>query len=108
MNFDERLRMTKTPAQYHLDKVKGGRCGSSAGRPRPYSKQNMLIARLYSPKLVGQSVTVTPKEPWLIFHPGHYYEWKVIAEGEGTMDGMSISADDIKEHFIVRKKVNGQ
>lgn len=107
MNFDERLRMKKGSVQYHLDKVKGGRCGSSAGQPRPYARQNMLTARLYSPKLIGQSVTVTPKESFSIFRVGHYYEWKVVDEGEGYIGGILLDADDIKKNFIVKRRKDG-
>ena len=99
--------MTKGSAQYHLDKVKGGRCGSSAGKPRPYARQNMLIARLYSPKLIGQSVTVTPKESFSIFRVGHYYEWKVVDEGVGFIQGIELDADDIKKNFIVKRRKDG-
>lgn len=38
MNFDQRLKASQTQQQYHDNKVKGGRCGSSAGKPRPYAK----------------------------------------------------------------------
>lgn len=99
--------MTKGSAQYHLDKVKGGRCGSSAGKPRPYARQNMLIARLYSPKLIGQSVIVTPKANFMGFRTGIYYEWKVVEEGVGYIGGMLLDADEIKQNFIVKRRKDG-
>lgn len=107
MNFDERLRIKKGSVQYHLDKVKGGRCGSSAGHPRPYARQNMLTARLYSPKLIGQSVIVTPKADFMGFRTGVYYEWRVVDEGEGYIGGMILDADDIKKNFIVKRRKDG-
>lgn len=100
--------MTKGSVQYHLDKVKGGRCGSSAGKPRPYARQNMLTARLYSPKLIGQSVTVTPKESFSVFRVGHYYEWRVVDEGVGFIQGIELDADDIKQNFIVKRRQDGK
>ena len=104
MNFDQRLKASQTQQQYHDNKVKGGRCGSSAGKPRPYARQNMLIARLYSPKLIGQSVTVTPKENFSMFRVGHYYEWRVVDEGVGFIQGIELDADDIKKNFIVKRR----
>lgn len=104
MNFDERVRATKTREQYHLDKVKAGRSGSSKGQPRPYAKQNMAAARLYSPALVGQSLTVTPKHPYQRFRPTICYEWQVLEPGYGIIGIDDITADEIRQHFIVKKK----
>lgn len=99
--------MKKGSIQYHLDKVKGGRCGSSAGKPRPYARQNMLTARLYSPKLIGQSVIVTPKANFMAFRTGRYYEWKVVEAGLGYIGGILMDADEIKQNFIVKRRKDG-
>ena len=103
-NFDKELRLKKGSAQYRLDKSKAGRCGSSAGQPRPYAKANMLKARLNSPLLIGHSLTVTPKHQYLHFRPGAYYEWRIIEAGEGFIDYTSVEASEIIEHFIVKTK----
>lgn len=104
INFDKELRLKKGSAQYRLDKSKAGRCGSSAGQPRPYAKANMLKARLHSPLLIGQALTVTPKHQYLKFGPGVYYEWHIIEAGEGYIDSTPIDASEIIEHFIVKTK----
>lgn len=104
MNFDERLRSRKTPFQYHEDKVKGGRTGSSAGFRRPYARSNMRKALLYSPKKVGQSISVVPKHYYKGLAATRQYEWQVLEPGYGTINGMEFSADEIAEHFIVRMK----
>lgn len=103
-DFDRRLRISKGATQYHLDKVKAGRSGSSAGKPRPYAKRNMLKARLHSPLLVGCTLTVSPKHPYLSYGVGRYYEWSIIETGVGTINGFELEADTILEHFIVIPK----
>lgn len=105
-NFDQNLRMKKGELQYRLDKQKAGRCGSSAGRPRPYAKANMQLARLYSPQVVGQTITVTPKKDFERFRVGNYYSWYIIEEGLGTINGWEYTAKEIKDNFIIipRKK----
>ena len=104
VNFDKELRFKKGAVQYRMDKAKAGRSGSSAGRPRPYARQNMAKARLYSPSMVGRNLTVTPKHPYLAFRPGIIYEWGIMEEGVGEIDGIEITADEISEHFIVKRK----
>ena len=74
LSFDARLRMSQTKEKYHADKVKAGRVSTSAGVPRPYARKNVLKAQLFSPKIVGTSVVVTPKHPFKKFGPGVYYE----------------------------------
>lgn len=103
-NFDKELRLRKGSVQYRLDKSKAGRSGSSAGKPRPYARQNILKARLYSPILIGQSVTVTPRHPYLTYQVGRYYEWSIIDSGVGLINGYELEASDIIEHFIVIRK----
>lgn len=103
MNFDERLRMSMTREQYRLAKSKGGRSGSSAGQPRPYAKQNMFKAQLFSPRRIGSTILVSPKHTYLRFRVGHLYEWHVYDSGRGTIDGVEVSAEEIWEHFIVKK-----
>lgn len=103
-NFDSELRMKKGLAQYRLDKSKAGRCGSSAGKPRPYAKKNMLKARLNSPIMIGNSITITPRHPFLGFSVGQYYEWTIIEKGVGISRGHELDADQIIEHFIVIPK----
>lgn len=104
VNFDKELRLRKGSLQYRLDKSKAGRSGSSAGKPRPYAKQNMLKARLYSPMAVGQSITVTPKHQFLEFSVGQYYQWSIIEAGYGTIGKHEFEASQIIEHFIVVPK----
>lgn len=104
VNFDKELRLKKGSVQYRLDKSKAGRCGSSAGQPRPYAKANMLKARLHSPLLVGQTLTLTPKHPYLHFQVGKYYECYIIEQGVGMISNYEIEADEIIEHFIVKTK----
>ena len=96
--------MRKGRAQYLSDKQKAGASSSSAGRPRPYARKNMATARLYSPQVVGQTLTVKPKQGYGSLRAGHYYGWKVIEPGLGVIEGMEISADEIREHFIVVPK----
>lgn len=103
-NFDKDLRAKLGAEQYRLNKSKAGRCSSTAGQPRPYAKVNMLRARLFSPKLIGQSIPVTPKHPHLKFRPGVNYLWEVFEEGVGRIEGVEIEAKEIIEHFIVRRK----
>lgn len=103
-NFDRELRLKKGSAQYHLDKMKAGSCGSSAGKPRPYARLNILKARLYSPKAIGQSITVTPKSSFAGFLVGKYYEWEVTDAGVGHIGKVTLRADEIFEHFIVKSK----
>lgn len=107
MNFDERIRAKKTPAQYHEDKVKAGRMGSSAGRSRPYARANMRKALLYSPKKVGQTVLVSPKHEYKGLHIGRQYEWLVLEPGYGIIGVTDFSAEEIAEHFIVRTRNRG-
>ena len=104
VNFDKELRLKQGAEQYRLNKSKAGRSGSSAGKPRPYAKQNMLKARLFSPQLVGKSLTVTPKHKYLMFGPGCYYEWDIIDEGVGYIGSTMIEAQEIIDHFIVKTK----
>lgn len=103
-NFDKELRLKKGSVQYRLDKSKAGRSGSSAGKARPYAKRNMLKARLHSPLMIGHSLTVSPRHPYLTFRVGQYYEWDIIDSGVGFICGMELEADDIIEHFIVIPK----
>lgn len=103
-NFDKELRLKKGSVQYRLDKSKAGRCGSSAGKPRPYARKNMLKARLNSPIFIGQSFTITPRHPFLGFAVGQYYEWNIIEKGVGVSRGHELDADQIIEHFIVIPK----
>ena len=104
MNFDQRLKASQTQQQYHDNKVKAGRSGSSAGKPRPYARAIMRNARLYSPQIVGQSITVTPKHAFLRFRPGNYYEWKVVEPTLGYIDGIMLEAEEIAKHFIIKPK----
>lgn len=109
MNFDQRLRAMKTQEEYHWDKVKGGRAGSKAGQSSPTSRANIRIARLYSPRTVGQSLTVTPLDSYLHFRIGHYYEWRVTEPALGYIDGIMVEADEIKKHFkVIPKGDNGK
>lgn len=103
-NFDKVLRMKKGEAQYRADKAKAGRAGSSAGKPRPYARHSIKIALLYSPKSVGRSFTVKPKEQYRAFSPSFLYQWKCLGDGEGEIEGFDVTADEIKEHFIVKRK----
>lgn len=104
INFDKELRLKKGSVQYRLDKSKAGRCGSSAGKPRPYARANMLKARLHSPVLIGQYLTLTPKHSYLHFQPGKYYECHIIEEGLGLIGNYEIEADEIYENFIIKPK----
>lgn len=104
VNFDKELRLKKGSVQYRLDKSKAGRCGSSAGQPRPYAKQNMLKARLYSPIMIGAKLTLAPKHNYLHFHVGKYYECEIIEAGLGVIGNYEIEASEIVEHFIVKPK----
>lgn len=106
-DFDKRLMLLKGKEQYLRDKSKAGRMGSSAGRPRPYARQLMKSARLYSPLLVGQTLTVTPLDDTLGYAKGRLYEWKVEEAGYGTIAGRPLSADDIRSHFKVIPKAKG-
>lgn len=103
-NFDKELRLKLGREQYHLNKSKAGRSGSSAGQPRPYAKQNIAKARLHSPLLIGTSITVAPKHPFLTFRVGQYYDWHIIDKGVGEINGYEIEANQIIEHFIVVPK----
>ena len=106
-NFDKYLLMKQGREQYHLNKQKAGATSSSAGRPRPYARKNIATARLYSPQAVGQTLTVKPKQDYGRLRAGHYYGWKVVEPGLGVIEGMEISADEIREHFIVVPKNKG-
>lgn len=103
-DFDTDLRIKLGAERYRFNKSKAGRCSSTAGQPRPYAKANMLRARLYSPKLIGQSIPVTPKHPYLKFGPGVNYLWEVFDDGVGRIEGVEVEAKEIINHFIVRKK----
>lgn len=103
-NFDQYLRLKYGAEQYHQNKIKAGRSGSSAGVPRPYAKQNASKAHLFSPVLVGKSLTVTPKHKYLKFGPGVYYEWNIIEAGTGEIDGIELTAQEISDHFIIKAK----
>lgn len=103
-NFDKELRLKKGSAQYLADKSKAGRSGSSAGKPRPYAKKNMAKARLFSPILIGQTLVVTPRHPFLSFQVGQYYEWAIMEAGVGMIKGYELEAEQIAEHFIVIPK----
>ena len=102
--LEEELRLKKGSAQYRLDKSKAGRCGSSAGQPRPYARQNVLKARLFSPVFIGKSLTVSPKHPYLRFKPGNYYKWSIVEAGVGYIEDVEVEAQEISEHFIVKTK----
>lgn len=104
VNFDNNLRMMKGREQYLRDKSKAGRSGSSAGKPRPYARNNMKYARLYSPLLVGQTVVITPKKPTSGFILGRLYEWRVVEPGLGYIGNIEFSADEIKNLFKVIPK----
>lgn len=103
-DFDKNLRIKLGAEQYRLNKSKAGRCSSTAGQPRPYAKANMLRARLYSPKIIGQTLPVSPKHPYLHFQPGNTYLWEVFEEGLGRIGGTEVEAKEIIDHFIVRRK----
>lgn len=103
-NFDNELKLKKGLAQYHLDKKKAGMSGSSAGQPRPYARQNVLYARLFSPLFIGKSFTITPKHSYLHFSVGKHYEWTMIEEGLGNVDGYEMEAKEIKDHFMLVPK----
>lgn len=103
-NFDKELRLKQGAELYRLNKSKAGRSGSSAGKPRPYAKANMARARLFSPMIVGQTLTVTPKHQYLKFTPGNYYGWRIIEEGVGYIEGVMVEAREIADHFIVKLK----
>ena len=102
-NFDQHLRMKLGKEQYLANKRKGA-SGSSKGTPRPYSKQNALKARLWSPLFVGTNLTVTPKHPYKKFGRGVYYEWEITAPGLGEIEGIELSAQEIFDHFVVKQK----
>lgn len=104
VDFDRYLLAKKGAAQYRLDKVKGGRCSSTAGCPRPYAKKNMQKARLFSPMIVGKTLLIVPKHNYLVFHPPRTYEWHVIEPGVGKAQGIELTAEEISEHFIVKRK----
>lgn len=112
VDFDRYLLAKKGAVQYRLDKVKGGRCSSTAGCPRPYAKKNMQKARLFSPQLVGQKIMVTPKHQFHNLSAGRYYTWTVTEPGVGVIGGHGIiemydvTAEEIAEHFIVKKGAN--
>ena len=106
-DFDRRLRLLKGKEQYLRDKSKAGRMGSSAGRPRPYARQLMKNARLYSPTTVGQTLIVTPLDDAYGYVKGHLYEWKVEEEGLGRIGNQYLSADEIRHHFKVIPKKKG-
>lgn len=103
-NFDKELRLKKGAVQYRLDKMKAGMVGSSAGQPRPYAKKNIATARLFSPLLVGHSLTVTPKESDENFKVGQYYEWKVTEPGFGTIGQYEFDARQIQALFVVKTR----
>lgn len=103
-SFDRDLRVKLGAEQYRLNKSKAGRCSSTAGQPRPYARANMLRARLFSPKIIGQTIPVSPKHPYLRFQPGDTYLWEVFEEGVGKIGGVEIEAKEIIDHFIVRRK----
>lgn len=103
-NFDQSLRMKQGTETYLANKRKAGMSGSSKGKPRPYSKQNALKARLWSPITVGQTLTVVPKHNFLGFNIGQLYEWEVVEPGLGYVGGIMVKADEIAEHFIVKPK----
>lgn len=103
-NFDQELRMRQSRATYLANKSKAGMAGSSAGKPRPYAKKNMAYARLHSPQLVGQTLTVSPKHQFQTFQVGKYYEWSIIEAGVGLVDGYELTAKEIKDHFMVIPK----
>lgn len=102
--FDEELRMKKGREAYRLDKIKGGRAGSSAGQPRPYAKQTIQIARLHSPQLIGHSLLVTPKHQYRTLRVGQVYEWQVYDEGLGEIEGYDVDARELREHFVIKVK----
>lgn len=103
-NFDQSLRMKQGTEVYLANKRKAGMSGSSKGKPRPYSKQNALKARLWSPIFVGTSLTVTPKHPFKKFGRGVYYEWQIIEPGLGIIESTEVSAQEIFDHFVVKQK----
>lgn len=103
-NFDQHLRMKLGKEQYLANKRKAGASGSSKGTPRPYSKQNALKARLWSPLFVGTSLTVTPKHTFKKFGRGVYYEWQITEPGSGIIESTEVSAQEIFDHFIVKPK----
>lgn len=102
--FDQELRLKKGADQYRLDKSKAGRCGSSAGQPRPYAKANIAKARLYSPMSIGRHLTITPKHNYMVFRIGNYYDCEIIEAGVGLSQGVELEAEEIIEHFIVKTK----
>lgn len=103
-NFDQELRARWDEFTYKANKRKGGMAGSSKGQPRPYAKQHILKARLFSPKTVGATLTVTPKHRFNKFGPGVYYQWEVIEPGIGIIEGVEVSAQEICDHFVVKQK----
>lgn len=103
-NFDRELRMKQGSETYFANKRKAGASGSSRGTPRPYSKANALKARLWSPLFVGTSLTVTPKHNFKKFGRGVYYEWKITEPASGIIEDVTVSAQEIYDHFIVKAK----
>lgn len=103
-NLDRDLLLKQGRETYLANKRKAGASGSSKGVPRPYSKQNALKARLWSPLFVGKSLTVTPKHPYKKFGRGVYYEWEITEPGFGEIEGIEVSAQEIFDHFVVKQK----
>lgn len=103
-NFDQELRARWDRQTYIGNKRKGGMAGSSKGQPRPYARQHILKARLFSPKTVGAVLTVTPKHQFKKFGPGVYYQWEVVDVGIGMIGNIEVSAQEIFDHFVVKQK----
>lgn len=103
-NLDQELLMKQGRETYLANKRKAGASGSSAGKPRPYAKQNALKARLWSPLFIGTSLTVTPKHPYKKFGVGCYYEWEKTEADSGIIESTEVSAQEIYDHFIIKPK----
>lgn len=106
-NFDKMLQMRKSRSEYLADKSKAGRSSSTAGRPRPYARHNMLAALLYSPRAIGRTYTVTPKHRYEHFAMGKLYAWKITDAGVGTIMDASrslgeMTADELRKHFVIK------
>lgn len=103
-DFDKQLLARQGREKYIQNKVKAGRSSTSAGKPRPYARKTIAIARLYSPRAIGRVFAVKPKSNWRQFQMGKYYEWKMTEPGYGIIGGAKLPADELRKHFIIIPK----
>lgn len=107
-DFDRQLLMRKGADKYRDDKIKAGTVGGAThkGSIRPWSKKNMVIARLYRKSSAGEKFSATALESFSKFEAGKMYTLLVPEMGTtGTVivGGLPMPIKEAVDKFKIHK-----